>query len=396
MVKAFIPVGRGFTVQLANTDRRIETCLQRFRSRRRIQDKIAKYFNEYLFLGGIDCSQRAFQGGSGYDFEDTTNAEERELTAVDTLVSTGNPIYYNASDPTHWEVDFTGVVAGYLSRGLHSMAWGRFEDVTLAIGVITNFLRYVLMHNVCPEYEDDINKAIGICKLAEEDEIPRINTINSLLPGQFALACQELYFRDIHPIFYSSSKAGFTRPENFDANGLFVAAIVLAGTPEMVQKMKETKTIRITDEEDQNLEVMSIQRPTPEVSDLFRRMLPAEGDAHFAPIGTVTCKNIRVESEYDLGAVKLQMPLGGDETLFMDDEILKKLKPGLQLTGTLCTLNIGAKFFRDSPWVSPSYYTFLPQEMMKGYKAPVPNLREAPSALNHEGDDDGGGELSCE
>lgn len=77
-------------------------------------------FSKYLSLGGIDTTQRQFTGTAKHvkDWKDEgyTADDIREFSANEFLASDGNAKgkYYNPSFPEHWDVDFAGVVAGFL------------------------------------------------------------------------------------------------------------------------------------------------------------------------------------------------------------------------------------------------------------------------------------------
>ncbi len=98
---------------------RIEECIQRFRARRRMNNEQNNLFTRYLLLGGVDSETRQFQGTSDMtnaDLEGRTKAEVREIAADDVIPrgATTSSRYYNPSGPEHWDVDFTGVAAGFL------------------------------------------------------------------------------------------------------------------------------------------------------------------------------------------------------------------------------------------------------------------------------------------
>lgn len=77
-------------------------------------------FHKYLALGGIDTTQRQFTGTAkqvkGWKDEGLTKDEIRGFTANDFLGHGDDPKgkFYNPEFPEHWDVDFSGVVAGYL------------------------------------------------------------------------------------------------------------------------------------------------------------------------------------------------------------------------------------------------------------------------------------------
>lgn len=100
---------------------RIEECIQRFRARRRMSSERETLFSRYLVLGGIDATVRQFQGtrNIGDDvLADSTKSAVREMTADDMIQrgADGNRSirFYNPNYPDHWDVDFTGVAAGFV------------------------------------------------------------------------------------------------------------------------------------------------------------------------------------------------------------------------------------------------------------------------------------------
>lgn len=77
-------------------------------------------FSKYLTLGGVDTTQRQFTGTAKHvkDWKDEglTKDEIRGYAANDFLGRGDDPKgkFYNPEFPEHWDVDFAGVVAGYL------------------------------------------------------------------------------------------------------------------------------------------------------------------------------------------------------------------------------------------------------------------------------------------
>ena len=100
---------------------RIEECIQRFRAQRRMDSNQNDLFSQYLMLGGVDATARQFSGtsklGKGHT-DGLTKAEIRDMEANDVIQRGLNPEhaprFFNAHYPEHWDVDFTGVAAGYL------------------------------------------------------------------------------------------------------------------------------------------------------------------------------------------------------------------------------------------------------------------------------------------
>lgn len=97
--------------------RRIEEGIRRFRGRRRMDPVRTYMFDRYLNLGGIDTSQRQFQGACGLagDALDQLSANERRVAASnDVIHRRGDDRRYYDPEEEGWHVDFTGVVSCYL------------------------------------------------------------------------------------------------------------------------------------------------------------------------------------------------------------------------------------------------------------------------------------------
>ncbi len=95
---------------------RIQLCIQRYRARRKLDEKRANYFNKYLTLGGVETGIKAFSGGLDKDtIENSTAGQIAEIQATDHIRSGGGNVkFYDPSNPSHWVVDFEGVAKGFL------------------------------------------------------------------------------------------------------------------------------------------------------------------------------------------------------------------------------------------------------------------------------------------
>lgn len=89
-------------------------------ARRRLTQDRNLLFQKYLALGGIDNTQRQFTGTADllkdWKEDDYTVDEIRGFTA-DNFLSHDDDAkgkWFNPSFPEHWDVDFAGVVAGFL------------------------------------------------------------------------------------------------------------------------------------------------------------------------------------------------------------------------------------------------------------------------------------------
>jgi len=99
------------------SNRRIETCIQRYRARRKLDSIRGNIFSKYLILGGIEATNKAFTGGA-LDKETFATATAEEIAAVQAtdFVRTGskNTKYYDPTEEEKWIVDFEGIAKGFL------------------------------------------------------------------------------------------------------------------------------------------------------------------------------------------------------------------------------------------------------------------------------------------
>ncbi|KAJ0164080.1 Argonaute-binding protein 1 [Colletotrichum tanaceti] len=360
---------------------RIETCIQRYRARRRLGAS-HQMFNKYLFLGGIDSTPRMFGGNVDADLKDMSPEEKRSAAAIDTVhMSGGGSRFYNDNDPDDWDVDFAGVAAGFLSENLPTMTAWDYAQMGKAVGVLENFLTYVLQHDVCPEYNANVKEALAICQKAKV-ELPQAHQALLRFPGEFNLALSELFCDDFH--FFGEGE--FQRPKDFAAEDVLKIAITTAGTRQQcdaVMKGLANKSIKIVGEEECSMEVVSVQRPTIESRKLVRSIRLDKGGP-FAPVGSIVAKPCLIEDGYDRGA---DFELSKEEvTFFLDDAILVRLQPGFKLQLCVCELNIGIKFIKQARLVLVEWHTFLPQNLMQHYKEPVPCDRPPQSAVKMDGE----------
>lgn len=96
---------------------RIQTCIQRYRARRKLDALKANIFTKYLVLGGIEATGKAFTGGilDEETLEQCTAEEIAALQATDFVRSgTTNAKYYDPAKPDGWVVDFEGIAKGFL------------------------------------------------------------------------------------------------------------------------------------------------------------------------------------------------------------------------------------------------------------------------------------------
>ncbi|KAL2169083.1 hypothetical protein VTG60DRAFT_6505 [Thermothelomyces hinnuleus] len=373
---------------------RIEECIQRYRARRRLNSDREYLFSRYLLLGGIDASVRQFQSTRtiGDDIlEDATKNSIREMTADDVIQRGGdgnrNPRFYNPNYPEHWDVDFTGVAAGFVSEHLPALTGPETDQFFMGVDVVLNFLKYVDLHDVCPEYADDIKNAQRVCLRALE-EIPATTKLLQLLPGQFNAALRVLYV---------SQDGGSSGVDNYFEKALpdlKQAKVSHAATISILMRADRFPTNSewfVTDTAEFTFEVLAIKLPTDAIRAKYKAINQhLTGYSDIQPCGTIIARPVIVRDGWDNTMAATIPPEADKESEFvLEEDILRLLVVGMKLTIGVCTLNVGLKFIKYVTQVRPSFYAFLPQELMFHYKEPVPNDRPAKSIYDCEDEADG-------
>ncbi|RCI09850.1 hypothetical protein L249_3984 [Ophiocordyceps polyrhachis-furcata BCC 54312] len=359
------------------------SCIQRFRARRRLPVDKTRFFNEYLFLGGIDTSANQFGGQDHRDLRDLTPAERRDATATDTVHTDSftSDRFYHAGDE-NWTVDFTAIVAGFFSTSLMLLTGGNQWEMDSAADLIENFLRYVKHHDVCPEYQQDVDRALLLCADARR-EWQTLDNLRGSFPGRFHLAASHLFSppSDSHGWACTS----FSHTDQLDHKAVFYSACALLGETEALAAAKRGSTA-VAREYSCTLQVVSIEQPSVGLADRFRSLFIDQVQHHPSPIGKAFFKPATIED----GWIRPTTDVPDDEAgtwLYFEKSILDCLKPGTKMALTIVELSVGIRFVKAWSNLVPTYYTFLPQVLMKHYKMPKPDERPAPSVHDPDADE---------
>ncbi|KAL2164823.1 hypothetical protein VTH06DRAFT_119 [Thermothelomyces fergusii] len=355
---------------------RIEECIQRYRARRRFNSDREYLFSRYLLLGGIDASIRQFQSTRtiGDDIlEDATKNSIREMTADDVIQRGGdgnrNSRFYNPNYPEHWDVDFTGVAAGFVSEHLPTLVGPETDQFFMGVDVVLNFLKYVDLHDVCPEYADDIKNA-----------------------QQFNAALRVLYHNQDGGSLAVDDYFEKTLPDSKQARVSQATTIsILMGA----NKFPTNTEWFVTDTAEFTFEVLAVKLPTAAIRAKYKAVNQhLAGFSDIQPCGTIIARPVIVHDGWDNTMTATIPPEADVESEFvLEEDILRLLAVGMKVTMGVCTLNVGLKFIKYVTQVRPSFYVFLPQELMFHYKEPVPNDRPAKSIYDF--DDEADGEASA-
>ncbi|PHH84809.1 hypothetical protein CDD83_1337 [Cordyceps sp. RAO-2017] len=366
-------------------EERIQACIQRFRSRRRLRERQALFFNEYLFLGGVDTSPNAFVGLDPKDLQGLTPAQRRDATAADAVHSgsAADDRFYHGDDE-HWTVDFAGVVAGFLSTSLVTMTNSCRSEMESGTAVVENFLRYILHHEVCPEYEDDVGGALRLCADAR-NEWPLLDRLRASLPGPFHTAAAELFSTSNSRDWDCRS---YQQPGDFDARAKFYSACALLGETSTLRLAARGADVGVVREDDCAIEVVEIEQPSQVVAQQFRRLHLGGKPLGMAPMGRVLFKQATIEDGWETPVVPMPVPDGAPGIwLYFDVTALADLRPGMKMALRLVELETGVTFVKSLLRIVPTYHSFLPQLLMKHYKRPRDDERPAASVHDPHAED---------
>ncbi|OTB06492.1 hypothetical protein M426DRAFT_318902 [Hypoxylon sp. CI-4A] len=365
---------------------RIEECIQRFRARRRMDSERTNLFNKYLWLGGIDSSPRQFTGFA----EDRAALEEadaddiRRLTAIDT-VGEGGSRFYSPTEQDHWFVDFEGIVKGFLSRLIPGIYMYDEKANHLAADLVKNFLNYVLMHDVCPEYAEDITAARHICDISAP-ELRLMHELTHALPGTFNAAVVSLF-----------CDGGIAKCDEDEIFGKLVAfrvtvlsSAVSGRIKEQLMSSNDLTTIHVISTKEETYEVVDIIKPRQNDIKMVEMHLQKAGYAGKGkPAGVLRLRSAIIDYgiENQSRAGEVDFSKRELEDYLLENDLLVKFDKGVKIRAVVCELSVGLRFIKAVEDIRPSFDLFLPQMLMDGWKDPVPNERPPPSATNPGAED---------
>ncbi|OTA94325.1 hypothetical protein M434DRAFT_10864 [Hypoxylon sp. CO27-5] len=365
---------------------RIEECIQRYRASRRMDPERTTMFNKYLWLGGIDASPRQFTGfADDREALDEADAGEiRRMTATDFVGGSGFR-FYDPVEPEHWFVDFEGIAKGFLSRVIPKIYM--YDEVAnrLAADLVKNFLNYVLMHDACPEYEDDVKAARRICEIAPF-ELRLMHELVHELPGTFNTTATSLF-----------CEGEIKKCDEDEIYGKLVAFRVTVLSSPLDEKIKEKlmnsedpTTTRVVDTKEETYEVVDIIRPSKsDISMVEEQLKKAGHPGKGKPAGVIKLKPSIIDCGFDNvpRSDELELKRAELEEYLLEGDLLVKFEKGVKVKAVVCELNIGLRFIKEVKDVRAAFDLFLPQMLMENWKDPVPNERPPPSASNPNADE---------
>ncbi|KAK5165189.1 uncharacterized protein LTR77_009287 [Saxophila tyrrhenica] len=358
---------------------RIETAVARFSARRKMHQETRQIFSRYMIYGGMEGGQNMFTGGalSKEETEGLSRKEIAEKTAyygVSERVLDGFDVFEGEDT---WHVDFEATAKGFLSSQLMDMLnWHDQAKVETATNVLRSFYNYLLLHDVCPKYKDQLMRARKVCDLAEE-ELPKLAIVDKSLPGGFNTACSTLFggnYAGLHAEgdwVVEGDDVGWTMA---DAKKIFLTGVAAYGTEEQFAAVENnianTHPFQVISTENLGLEITGMDFMTEEAKQIYDDSRLS--NTIVKPMGRLHC--VRWDPPHapsmDMPKSALKAKKGQEFDFVMDEEILKSCYPGLKMEVCVKELDIGIKWIDYLETSYASFFTWLVNEDIREWKEP--------------------------
>jgi hypothetical protein len=250
------------------------------------------------------------------------------------------------------------------------------------VNIIRNFLNYLLHHDVCPEYKDQINAARAICDKAQT-ELWSVAELLPLLPGDFNMACSVI-FGGMYQGLYAEKQqwmegldlefnAGMSPEQARKTFKMALAANANDGMFDKYRKQLEEKACKVMSTEETGLEVTEILLPHQEARALYAQ----RQCAGLKTIGKMKARTWLppVTEDEDLteeeeAALAGTTPVIKDYEFWIEEDLLHKCFVGMKFEAKVTHLSFGVSYFDAIAGVHCSFYQMLPNKLMEGWRQP--------------------------
>ena len=354
-------------------------------------------FYKYLKYGGVTISPNPFQGRLSKDDLEVLDRDQIVEAMAQTSISADKDDI--GTSTSAWAVDFEGVMKGYLSR--RAPYYFGFEvrnQVDTVTRVLSNFMNYLLHHDVCPEYATDILAARNVCNTASA-ELWACAEAQRWLPGDFNIACSTLFEGNYAKMYdgvtswmpEESGQKEFVGMTKEIARDVARFAIAGAASEEVYQawcKLAMEDAFEVTDVRNAvGFEIIAIDPVNQETKEFYK-----QHSTDYRPVGKIRAKpwtnpdgppeDLTTEERE---ALKAQTENGepgirnADSTdaaniyeFFIEEVVMQHLFVGMKIEATVRKLNCGIWFFDEILRAFCSFDTYLCNELMVGWKEPRP------------------------
>ena len=317
-----------------------------------------------MAFGGISAGPKQFTGLDPREMKDMTAAETARARAIHFVIDSIARVYPDNCD---YEVDFEGCMKGFLwvdcgipflfQRCLQRVRSTQMPFATQKwnqtqmkdhLNVLRNFLNYLLHHDVCKEFQDQIYAARNVLNTAEK-ELWMMAQAGYLLPGDFNKACSEIFGGEQHGQWTTANEwkkddgdvdtSIMISPEH--ARKVFIQGLAAcASTDDRLEKYTEQlkSGSKIADAFETGLEVTEIKFPTDEVLQLYLD----DSNKGLKPVGKLNAVTWipKIRPHFDLTEEEEQeaatcVPVIKEYEFWLEKEILENCFKGMKLTAQI-------------------------------------------------------------
>ncbi|KAF1985124.1 hypothetical protein K402DRAFT_422416 [Aulographum hederae CBS 113979] len=338
---------------------RIETAIQRYRARRKFHQDDAKLFSGFLKVGGVDSGPKQFGTVSREDIAEMDAQQISESKAVDFVG--------DKDGDGDWKISFEEVAKGYFSYYLPqtyditqpiSTSKNQFSVMEQAANLVTNFYNYLLHHDVCPEYKDDIYAARDVCTLFVQEALS-VTQAGILLPGAFNMAISTLRNGHYDGLYTGDQEWAKTSTDdqtfglsNAQARVILETGINVCAPDDFLEVLDSSMAEDKSESMDKRLypihvlkemgfEVTKIEPASEDVKEMYKEQQKAMDEKRKAinlkPLGYMTCKPITLPHDI----AERDLPPGYEEScpdeikFLMEDEVLEKCFVGMKMQASI-------------------------------------------------------------
>ncbi|KAL8817759.1 MAG: hypothetical protein Q9223_003468 [Gallowayella weberi] len=341
-------------------------------------------FDKYLSYGGITAGQKPFSGG-------LDKAAMSDMSAADIARHKATHIvnFDKYGGEEAFTVDFEGCAKAFFSSRLPQAYYlssvNAVKDVQAKTNVIRNFLNYLLHHDVCPEYKDQILAARAVSDLTDK-ELPMTMKAQAHFPGDFQTACSEL-FGGVFQGTYAKNPSWAPEAESYAgispelAQQTFRIGLATQASDEVARRYKEQNAANMLQTTKVYVACMEVIALVPADDGIKRFYEKHEAAKGLSSLGRLKTKSWDppfnppkdLTEEEKLAEASSTKPTEFFEFL-VEDSVLETCFVGMKFEATVHDLSFGLKFFDNISGVFCSFYTAIPNERLIGWRKPENEL----------------------
>lgn len=249
-------------------------------------------------------------------------------------------------------------------------------SVELATVTIKNFYTYLLYHDVCPEYNDDIEEARKSCDLATEELWKNMQLVHNA-PGAFNRSCSALFGGYHFGSTWKDTEDIKGREEAHQiARKVVKYAIAGAGSNKQASRFKDLadqdslSAMKVEDID--GFEIIEVMETDNATRDFYREYAP-----DLIPVGKIRGKSYRDPSNPDIDMFpeeRAEWDKGNgpayDFEFFLEPDLLAFCYPGLKVITGVWELNCGVYYLDEIMSTYPSFYTVIANDLMLNWRWP--------------------------